>query len=153
MPLIDQAITVCEDTLETIKKQQEFNKVSESVDYWNKVMSLKDKDDRKRGVANTLDKYDLETIYATAGYWGAESTDIQQMIFDLEVARYRVFDWLAMGVMSANSNPRIPVEALKVFVYSFLKSNGVVSAFIEDLQNTDYEIDTEWREISFEGDK
>ena len=122
-------------------------KQDEGRDYWKEVMNLKNKDDRHMGVANTLGEDDINTIIATAEYFGADENDLSQILFDLKVARYRVFDWLAMGVMSAESNPRIPITALKVFIYSFLKTCGTTSDFIDDLRNTDYDIDIKWEEI------
>jgi hypothetical protein len=122
-----------------------------SRDYWTELVSLESKDDMHRGIANTLDKNDVTTLLATADFFGASDSELHQMNWDLVFPKFRVFDWLAMGVMSADSNPRIPVTALKVFVHSFLKVGGSVKAFIDDLRVTDYEIDTEWENISFEG--
>ena len=119
---------------------------------WKKIMALEDRDNRHRGVANTLDSYDIQTLLATADFFGAEDRELAQMNFDLGVARYRVFDWLAMGVMSADDCPRIPVTALKVFVYSLLKVGGDVTAFIDDLRISDYELDTEWEGVELEAE-
>lgn len=110
---------------------------------WDKVMSLKNKDDMKKGIANTLQDHDIETILATADFFGAEKRDLQQIYFDLKMARFRIFDWLAMAIQGRLDNK----SAVKVFAYSFIKSNGVTSKFIEDLQITDYDIDNTWQEI------
>ncbi len=107
---------------------------------WNSIMKLKSKDKRHTGVANTLDSNDRETILATADFFGAEQNDLFQINFDLGVARYRVFDWLGMAVMGRMTNR----NALKVFVHSFLKVNGDVDKFIQDLRETDYDIDNSW---------
>jgi hypothetical protein len=99
-----------------------------------------------RGVANTLDKNDVTTIIATAEFFGAEMSDLQQIYFDLTIPRYRVFDWLGMCVMGRiNCKP-----AVKVFAHSFLKVNGDTQKFIEDLRVTDYQWDTEWEKIELE---
>jgi hypothetical protein len=109
-------------------------------DNWTKVMKLRSKDNRHKGVANTLDYDDIVTIVATAEYFGASRNDQAQIFFDLKTAKYRVFDWLAMAIQG-----RIECqEAIKVFTYSFLKVNGDVTNFIADLRETDYDIDREW---------
>lgn len=124
---------------------------NEPRDYWKEVMSKRNNDDMSRGVMNKLTRADADTIFATAEFFGANDNDLHQMAFDLLFARYRIFDWLAMGVMSANDNPRIPVNALQVFVYSFLKVDGVVSEFIKDLRETDYDLDNSWTIIDLKG--
>jgi hypothetical protein len=116
---------------------------------WSKIMEL---EPYHTTIVNSLDKNDVTTIVATAAYFGAEANDLRQIYFDLTLPKFRVFDWLAMGVMG-----RIECKpALKVLVYSFLKVNGGETAFIEDLRTTDYEIDTEWMGIVLDeegGDK
>ena len=109
-------------------------------DTWQQVMSKRNKDDMHKGVANTLSDDDINTIIATIDFWGA---DYRQDIFDLKVARYRVFDWLAMRVQGRNPD----TTSTKVLVHSFLKSDGVVSKFIEDLRVTDYQVITDWEEV------
>lgn len=110
---------------------------------WNKVMKLKVNDNRSRGVANTLDNDDLDTILATADFFGASATDLQQISFDLRIAKYRVFDWLAMAIQG-----RVESEsARKVFAHAFIKVDGDVTAFINDLRVSDYQIDTAWENV------
>ena len=106
-------------------------------DTWQAVMSKKKNDDRHKGVANTLTDDELETIIATIDFFGG---DYRQDIFDLKVARYRVFDWLAMRVQGRSEHE----TSTKVLAHSFLKSDGVVSKFIEDLRTTDYDVITDW---------
>jgi hypothetical protein len=84
-----------------------------------------------------------ETILATADFFGASDNDLAQIKFDLGVARYRVFDWLAMGVMGRIDNR----QAVRVFVHSLLKVNGDVTAFIDDLRVSDYDIDRVWENM------
>ena len=84
---------------------------------WDRVMELESKDNRHKGVANTLDIDDLLTIFATAEFFGAGETDLAQLSFDLKRARYRVFDWLAMAVQGRMSCRNV----VKVFTYVFLK--------------------------------
>jgi len=109
---------------------------------WKRVMSLKTNDTRHQGIANNLTRDEIRTIAATAEYFGAET---QMIMFDLAVARYRVFDWLAMCVQG-----RMEKTPTKVLVYAFLKANGNIDKFIQDLRDTDYEIRTEWENIVLE---
>ena len=108
---------------------------------WEKVMALKPHDKRHKGVANTLRDDELNTIVGTMEFFGA---DYRQTVFDLKVCRYRVFDWLAMAVQG-----RVASEvAVKVLAHAFIKVKGDVDAFIQDLRETDYQIDTAWESIS-----
>jgi hypothetical protein len=106
---------------------------------WDKVMACKEADTRHKGVANNLTDDELETIVATVDFFG---DNYRQDIFDLKVARYRVFDWLAMRV-----HGRGEPTSTKVLVHSFLKVNGDIDKWIEDLRTTDYDIDESWQEI------
>lgn len=122
-------------------------KVLSRLDAWNQVMSKRVKGrEEARGVANTLNRDDLNTILGTADFFGASEAELSQMYFDLAVCRYRVFDWLAMGIMGRITN----TEVLRVFVYSFLKADGVPSAFIDDLRVTDYDIDKSYDSVIME---
>lgn len=114
---------------------------------WTQVMAMKPFDTRRRGVANTLQDHELETILATIDYFGG---DYRQDLFDLKTARYRVFDWLAMRIQGRHSGSPHDINATKVLVHSFLKSKGDVDKFIEDLRVTDYEIDESYKEIDLE---
>ena len=89
---------------------------------WQTVMNYKKVDTRHNGIANDLTSDEPETILATIDFFGG---DIQQTMFDLKVARYRVFDWLAMNVMNAD-NPRMGSKnATKVLIYSFIKNSNL----------------------------
>lgn len=106
---------------------------------WEQVMNLKKNDTRHKGVANTLTDDELQTIYATVDYFGG---NWKQVGFDLSFARYRVFDWLAMAV-----GGRIEETPTKVLVHSFLKTEGDIDKFIDDLRTSDYDIDHSWEEV------
>lgn len=107
---------------------------------WEQVMALKTKDTRHKGLANTLTQDEIETIAATADFF---NEDVRQIVWDLKVARYRVFDWLAMGI-----GGRIGSETVaKIFAYSFIKVNGDIDKWIDDLRVTDYEANTKWESI------
>lgn len=113
---------------------------------WEQIMAFKKKDTRHKGIANDLADPEIETILATADFWGEP---VKPIVFDLKVARYRIFDWLAMGVHGRIQSD----EASKVFAFSFIKSEGDVNKFIDDLRYTDYDIDREWERIDLEQDK
>lgn len=108
---------------------------------WDKVMALKSKDTRHKGVANNLTMDDLQCVYGTVDYFGGS---VRQAQFDMQLARYRVFDWLAMCVMGDRIDS---TDATKVLVYSFLKVDGNVNNWLRDLQSTDYDMDSAWQEI------
>lgn len=112
---------------------------------WTQVMELKKAGQMEttQEIANILTKDDITTILATADFFGANEYDLAQIKFDLSIPRYRVFDWLAMGVMGRIQNQ----EVVKVFVYSFLKVGGIPSKFIEDLQVTDYDVVRDWEKL------
>ena len=111
-------------------------------DTWQKVMDCKKADTRhiRNDVANNLTDDELNTIIGTIDFFGE---NYQLDIFDLKTARYRVFDWLAMKVQGRRTGD----VATKVLVHSFLKVNGDVDAFIQDLRETDYDIDSSWESI------
>lgn len=106
---------------------------------WNKVMAMKARDTRHSGVANNLTDDEIQTILGTVDFFG---DNYRQDSFDLRVARYRVFDWLAMRV-----GGRGAPESTKVLVHSFLKVGGNIDKFIEDLRVTDYDIDHSWNKV------
>ena len=118
-----------------------------NIDTWQQVMAHKKNDTRHKGITNNLTSDELDTIIGTVEYFRG---NITQSLFDLRVARYRVFNWLAMNVMSAD-NPRCgSINSTKVLVYSFLTNQGDINKWIDDLRVTDYEIDTEWEKIELE---
>jgi hypothetical protein len=106
---------------------------------WDKVMACKKADTRHWGVANLLREYELETIIATIDFFGDA---YKQDIFDLRIARYRVFDWLAMRVQGRGGE-----TSTKVLVHSFLKVGGDIDKWIDDLRSTDYDIDHSWEKV------
>lgn len=113
-------------------------------DTWNKVMAKKPNDDMKHGIANTLALEDIDTIAATVDFFGG---NWRQDVIDLRLARFRVFDWLAMRVQGRHSGSNADRTATKVLVHSFLKADGVTSKFIEDLRSSDYDVDHSWENI------
>tara|TARA_B100001245_G_C22894477_1_gene431576 strand:- start:4072 stop:4419 length:348 start_codon:yes stop_codon:yes gene_type:complete len=108
---------------------------------WDKVMAMKENDTRHRGVANTLRDDEIDVLLGLVGYFGGS---VRQASFDLRLARYRIFDWIAMCVMGNRAGSQ---EATKILVYSFLKNKGDIDKFIEDLRHTDYEVNRKWEKI------
>lgn len=107
---------------------------------WDKVVALKSAGAAEaKGVTNTLSREDIITIVATIDFFGG---DYVQDLADLKAYRYRVFDWLGMRVMSGRDE-----VATKVLVYSFLKSGGVPSKFVQDLRESDYDVDDSWIKV------
>ncbi len=106
---------------------------------WDKLMACKKADTRHKGIINTLTLDEIETIIGTIDFFDGA---YRQDIFDLKIARYRVFDWLAMRVQGRGGE-----TSTKVLAYSFLKVGGDIDKFIADLRETDYDIDEQWREI------
>lgn len=111
---------------------------------WDRVMKMKKNDKRHEGIANTLTRDEITTIIATYEFFGADSGTLAQIQWDLMAARYRVFDWLAMMVQGRDNGNRLGTQVL---AYSFLKVNGDIDAFIEDLRYTDYDIDRSYEEL------
>lgn len=108
---------------------------------WDEVMAMKDNDTRHKGTANNLTNDELQCVYGTIDYFGG---NVRQAQFDMQIARYRVFDFLAMCVMGDRVMSK---DATKVLVYSFLKVEGDINKWIEDLRTTDYDVRDDWKEI------
>jgi hypothetical protein len=120
---------------------------------WEQIMALgREKEPRSKGITNNLDRYDVETILGTMDFFGASEYFMKQTVFDLYgPPKYRVFDWLAMNVMSRNDDDRQANNVpLKVLVHSYLKAEGDPEKFIEDLRLTDYELDLSWQDIKID---
>lgn len=105
-------------------------------DLWNQVMMIgANNDNRSVGIANNLTPDEIETILGTLDFFQEEN--LGAVVFDLKQARYRVFDWLAMAIQGRIENE----EAVKVLVYSFLKVEGDIDRWIQDIREIDYEVD------------
>jgi hypothetical protein len=120
---------------------------------WEQIMEIgRKKEPREKGIANKLDQYDIETILTTMDFFGADEYFIKQTVFDLYgPPKYRVFDWLAMNVMSRNDSDREGNNvALQVLVHSYMKAEGDPEKFIEDLRVSDYQLDTSWEDIQID---
>lgn len=117
--------------------------MNKTISVWDEVMAKRRNDDMHKGVANTLSDDDIRTIAATIDFFGG---DYRQDVFDLRTIRYRVFDWLAMRVQGRRQPTEHDTVATKVLVHAFLKVDGVPSKFIQDLRETDYEVDTSWED-------
>lgn len=127
---------------------------------WDKVMSFKKADKRNVGGANNLTTDEVETIIATIDFFGGKITQDLADLGSVEVQRniagrvitpfaprYRVFDWLAMRVQGRHSGNAQDINATKVLAHSFIKSKGDVDKFIQDLRETDYDVDDSYKNI------
>lgn len=109
---------------------------------WNDIIKNGRKN-QSNPVTNILNKDDIITIVATMDFFGVSSDDIQQVVFDLSIPKYRVFDWLGMGIMSRIENK----TALKVLVYAFQTAGYNEKQFIDNLRVHDYQVETEWENV------
>ena len=109
---------------------------------WKDIMKNGKKNQSHKHL-NVLDEDDLNSILGTMDFFGCSRADLGQTFFDLRTAKYRVFDWLAMGLMGRIENP----TALSVLVYAFKKADYNEKKFIDNLRIHDYQIETEWQDI------
>jgi hypothetical protein len=117
---------------------------------WEKILEIGRKQEPERlGIVNHFSRQDINVIIATMEFFGASNVWMYQTHYDLTIPKFRLFDWLAMCVMSRNDDDREGNEpALKVLVHSYLKVGGNPEKFIQDLRQSDYQIDTSWEEIT-----
>lgn len=127
---------------------QEMVFIPEPKKLWDYV--VKEGKKVERGTINKLDDNDINTILGTMEWFGSTTIWMKQTCFDLKIPKFRVFDWLAMCVMSRNDDNREQNrEALRVLVYSWLKAKGNVREFIDDLRYTDYDCDKSYTSVKF----
>ena len=127
----------------------ELKTKSYNVKLWKEILSIGKL--KEKGQVNKLDQDDLTTIYATMDFFQATDIWLKQTLFDLKTCKYRVFDWLAMCLMSRNDDNRQQNEqALKVLIFSYLKAKGNVIDFIADLRATDYDIIKDYEQIEID---
>jgi len=127
--------------------QKTYNK-----ELWDEIIKTgRKKEPSSKGIANKFDDNDIKTIVATMEFFGASDIWIRQTVFDLKTPKYRLFDWLGMCVMSRNDDAREQNnQALKVLVHSYLKTGGDPDKFIQDLRESDYQIDESWEKIKID---
>ena len=139
---------------ESEKNKMGIHKTSSQKTYnkelWDEILKIGRKKESK-GITNNFDDNDIETILATMEFFGASDIWIRQSHWDLKNAKYRLFDWLGMCVMSRNDDAREQNnQALKVLVHSYLKTGGEPKKFIEDLRESDYQIDESWEKVKID---
>ena len=126
--------------------------ISTDREVWELVMAKGRKLERK--VTHGLDRYALTTIMATADFFSVCDTFLKQMQWDLYVAQYKIFDWIAMllnGRHRGYPNEYIPTQQLvtRVMADAYLKDEVKnVKDFIQVLREVDYQL-TEPMEIKF----
>lgn len=109
---------------------------------WNEIIENGRKNQSNPEV-NVLDKDGINAILGTMDFFGSDMRDLQQAMFDLATCKYRVFDWLGMGLGGRIQNK----TALKVLVHAFRTAGYKEEKFVENLQRVDYQIDTEWEGV------
>lgn len=109
---------------------------------WSELVK-EGKKHQSNSVTNVLNKDDINTVLATMDFFGASQTDLQQTMCDLNFCKYRVFDWLAMGIGGRMQNQ----TALKVLIHAFRTATYNEAKFIDNLRVHDYQIETEWEEV------
>lgn len=131
---------------------------------WTAIMAYEPMDTRHvpNDVANDLRADEVETILATYEFFGCEGQMLGQIASDLAPAswlaahgvrswasRFRVFDWLAMMVQTADEtlNRYEAYAGTQVMVHAFLDAKGDVDGFIENLRVNDYDCDRRWESI------
>ena len=112
---------------------------------WNDLIK-NGKKNQSHKLTNVLNSDDVTVILATMDFFGADATDLQQTKFDLTLPRYRVFDWLAMGLGDRIRNK----TALKVLIHAFITASYNEKKFIDMLRVCDYQIDTEWERVEID---
>jgi len=118
---------------------------------WNEIVKL-GKENQSHEEINVFDENDINTILGTMDFFDTSDVYMRQTFFDLYIAKFRFFDWLAMGIMGRNVDNRIVNNvALKVLVHSFRKSGYNEKKMIDDLRYTDYQMVTEWKLVDIEG--
>lgn len=116
---------------------------------WDEVMETGKT--KEKGITNKLTEADITTIIATMDFFGATDIWKRQTYWDLNIAKYKVYDWMAMCIMGRNDDDRETNNTpLKVLVHSYLKSKGDVEEFIADLRATDYDVDRSWEKIKID---
>ena len=95
---------------------------------------------REKKIANNLDLSDITTICATLEFFNKERQLIRLMAWDLRVPKYRVFDWLAMGIdrcmneKQDNDNNSVWVALGNVYLNTSSPAQFVEALRFNDLQ-------------------
>ncbi|MFH7835833.1 MAG: hypothetical protein QXL51_04475 [Candidatus Aenigmatarchaeota archaeon] len=84
---------------------------------WNNLIKLgrKREPETNGSPANHLTKEDITTIIATLDFFDVTKAELAQAYWDLNTAKYRLFDWLAMclgGRITERENKNDPIIAL-----------------------------------------
>ena len=111
---------------------------------WKEVMAKGRK--QEKGITHILDKYDITTVMATCAFFEPNEGFLAQVHWDLTVAKYKVFDWVAMLLMGRHRGYGENAEQLKAQQYitrimaeAYLNGNGV-KGFIDILRTVDYQV-------------
>jgi hypothetical protein len=102
---------------------------------------------------NVLSPDDVNIVLGTMDFFSASHGWLGLTLFDLNTAKYKVFDWLGMCIMGRNDEDRKNNNtALQVLVHAFITADYKEEKFIENLRTIDYQVVTDWQEINIEGE-
>ncbi|MEO9320399.1 MAG: hypothetical protein ABI361_06975 [Nitrososphaera sp.] len=66
---------------------------------WNRLIKQGErKEPSSVDVRNSLNRYDVLAVAGTLEYFGIETLGIKQAVYDLTIPKFRVFDFLGMGL-------------------------------------------------------
>jgi len=128
------------------------------VKLWDAVM-LKGKKQEK-GITHNLTHDEVETIVATAMALGSHENFVKQAYWDLTVAKYKLFDWIAMlvqgrnkgyGELKGTSEEAAQEKFTKIMAYLYITKT--IPELIEDLRYVDYELNRPFEELKERGEK
>ena len=128
----------------------DFKWVGQHTKLWTKLVEEGKK--REKGMTNTLQREDVETIIATMMFFDLNRDLLRQAFWDLTIARYRVFDWLAMLLngrcmgYGEQKDEQLRAKNLSlIFAYIYLEKTRTPQEFIDYLRYHDLQV--EWNDL------
>jgi hypothetical protein len=116
---------------------------------WDKVVKdiLPHETRVRNKIANTLRDDEINTVIATMEYWGASDSVLRQAYSDMKFPRYRMGDWIGMFIQNEGYDKGGGETATRVLAHAYIKADGNIDKMIQDLRETDYEVDRSWEKI------
>ena len=100
---------------------------------------------KEKGTRNYLCPRDIRTVLETLEYFGVARPMLAQVHWDLSVPRYRVFDWLGMGLQGRYRRKQDPMieDSKNVFVAlaNVYINTTYVPQWVDYLRYMDLELD------------
>ena len=128
----------------------DYKWVGQHTKLWTKLVEEGKK--REKGMTNTLQREDVETIIATMMFFDLNRDLLRQAFWDLTIARYRVFDWLAMLLngrcmgYGEQKDEQLRAKNLSlIFAYIYLEKTRTPQEFIDYLRYHDLQV--EWNDL------